>query len=279
MRSVAPGPRASSRGASSHSSHSSIAASLRPRTSSSPSPSSSTSSSSKATPDNATSPPSSSYDASFVAAAASLPKDKRVRRPENVEGPFYVDSSCINCDVCRRMAPDTFTKVGAQSAVFAQPPPASLDDPATAAAAAALVSCPTASIHAEGFKPADVAAAAARYLPCDVPGVKGQSKGGPPVVYLGYTSGKSFGASSYLLLRGAENDDRSNKNNKSNIMVDSPRFDPRLASKVDELGGAKYIFLTHRDDGERFLFFFRSFFVFLFVFFPSSFCLTNFFFP
>lgn len=31
-------------------------------------------------------------------------------------------------------------------------------------------------------------------------------------------------------------------------MVDSPRFDPRLLSKIEALGGAEWIFLTHRDD-------------------------------
>ena len=175
--------------------------------------------------------------AAFVAAASSLRKDQRVRRPENVPGAFFVDSSCISCDVCRRLAPSTFSKIGPQSAVHAQPASLSLDDPVTARAAAALVSCPTASIHAEGLKPSDVAAAAAAFLPCDVPGVVPRSEGGPPALFLGYTSGKSFGASSYLLLREG-----------GNIMVDSPRFDPRLAGKIEALGGADWIFLTHRDD-------------------------------
>jgi hypothetical protein len=38
--------------------------------------------------------------AASVAAAASQKKNQRVRRPENAPGAFYVDSSCINCDVC-----------------------------------------------------------------------------------------------------------------------------------------------------------------------------------
>lgn len=199
-------------------------------------------SSSSSTPTDAYSYSSPSDAAAFVAAASSLRKDQRIRRPENVPGAFFVDSSCINCDVCRKLAPATFSKVGPQSAVHSQPPvePASslLDDAVTAAAAAALVSCPTASIHAEGLRPADVAAAAAAFLPCAVPGVAPASEGGPSALFLGYTSGKSFGASSYLLLR----------EKGGNIMVDSPRFDPRLAAKVEALGGASWIFLTHRDD-------------------------------
>ena len=200
--------------------------------SASPSPSSPSTSSS---PPNDANP---SDAAAFVAAASSLRKEQRVRRPENVSGAFFVDSSCINCDVCRKIAPDTFAKIGPQSAVFSQPPsPSSLEDPTTAAAAAALVSCPTASIHAEGLSPSAVAAAAAAFLPCAVPGVLPVSEGGPPALFLGYTSGKSFGASAYLLLRS-----------EGNIMVDSPRFDPRLAAKIEALGGAEFIFLTHRDD-------------------------------
>ncbi len=30
------------------------------------------------------------------------------RNPDNVSGPYYVDSSCIDCDQCRSMAPDFF---------------------------------------------------------------------------------------------------------------------------------------------------------------------------
>jgi hypothetical protein len=33
------------------------------------------------------------------------------RRLENVEGNFYVDSTCIDCDTCRWVAPNTFISV------------------------------------------------------------------------------------------------------------------------------------------------------------------------
>ncbi len=32
------------------------------------------------------------------------------RLPENVSGRYYVDSQCIDCDVCRDIAPDNFTR-------------------------------------------------------------------------------------------------------------------------------------------------------------------------
>ena len=44
-----------------------------------------------------------------------------LRRPENVSGDFYVDTSCIDCDTCRWMAPEVFIEAGEQSAVHHQP--------------------------------------------------------------------------------------------------------------------------------------------------------------
>ena len=32
------------------------------------------------------------------------------RYPENVPGKFYVDTQCIDCDVCRVTAPANFTR-------------------------------------------------------------------------------------------------------------------------------------------------------------------------
>jgi ferredoxin len=32
------------------------------------------------------------------------------RLPENEPGRYYVDSQCIDCDVCRDVAPDNFTR-------------------------------------------------------------------------------------------------------------------------------------------------------------------------
>lgn len=43
--------------------------------------------------------------------------------PENVEGVFYVDEQCIDCDACRTEAPDHFRRSEAHgySYVFRQP--------------------------------------------------------------------------------------------------------------------------------------------------------------
>jgi ferredoxin len=68
-----------------------------------------------------------------------LQPDNRDPRPENVEGSYYVDHTCIDCDTCRIMAPDTFSRVGVQSAVHQQP----TDTAGRVAALQALFSCPT----------------------------------------------------------------------------------------------------------------------------------------
>jgi ferredoxin len=45
------------------------------------------------------------------------------RLPENAPGRYYVDSQCIDCDVCRDIAPDNFAResVKAYSYVYKQP--------------------------------------------------------------------------------------------------------------------------------------------------------------
>ena len=64
------------------------------------------------------------------------------RLPTNVEGEFYVDATCIDCDACRQLAPDTFAEVGDYSSVYAQPQ----TEEQTRKATRALLACPTGSI-------------------------------------------------------------------------------------------------------------------------------------
>ncbi|MFZ9200886.1 MAG: ferredoxin [Opitutales bacterium] len=49
--------------------------------------------------------------------------DKNDKRPENVTGKFYVDSQCIDCDLCRETAKNFFTRQddAGYSYVFKQP--------------------------------------------------------------------------------------------------------------------------------------------------------------
>ncbi|HEX8091686.1 MAG TPA: MBL fold metallo-hydrolase [Blastocatellia bacterium] len=144
-----------------------------------------------------------------------------LRHAENVAGDFFVDSTCIDCDLCRQIAPETFSDVGDQSVVHRQPRTPEEEF----AALKALVTCPTASIGALGHHKAKAAVAAFPEL------IDGN------VLFCGFASESSYGASSYLILRP-----------EGNVLVDSPRFTRPLAKRIAEMGGVKQMFLTHRDD-------------------------------
>ncbi len=48
---------------------------------------------------------------------------KENKWPDNVEGKYYVDDQCIDCDLCRETAPDNFRRNedGGYSYVYKQP--------------------------------------------------------------------------------------------------------------------------------------------------------------
>ncbi len=66
------------------------------------------------------------------------------RKPENVAGRFYVDSTCIDCDQCRDLAPAVFRRdeETGQSFVYRQPETAE----EISLAREALETCPSESI-------------------------------------------------------------------------------------------------------------------------------------
>lgn len=140
---------------------------------------------------------------------------------ENVDGQFFVDATCIDCDTCRQIAPATFGETGEYSYVKVQP----RDPVEERAAFRALVACPTASIGAADKRGAKQAVEEFPWLVA------------PRVWYCGFASPKSFGGSSYFVEHPA-----------GNWLIDSPRYVERLARQFAEMGGVRYIFLTHRDD-------------------------------
>ncbi len=144
-----------------------------------------------------------------------------LKLPDNVPGDFFVDSTCIDCDLCRQLAPLSFKQTGEQSTVFHQPQ----TEQETFDAFRALVTCPTASI---GGPHTPVAAIAANHFPEPIE---------DQVYFCGYAAESSFGAASYLIVRP-----------EGNVLVDSPRFAKPLVKRIEELGGIRYIFLTHIDD-------------------------------
>ena len=88
------------------------------------------------------------------------------RLPTNVPGDLFVDSSCIACDTCRRLAPGIFgSGEGRRSFVARQPD----GEEERRRALLALVSCPTASIGSASHRGV---AEASRALPEEIaPGV------------------------------------------------------------------------------------------------------------
>ncbi|MBN3870898.1 MBL fold metallo-hydrolase [Nostoc sp. JL33] len=144
------------------------------------------------------------------------------RRPQNVNGDFYVDTTCIDCDTCRWMAPEVFYDVDDQSAVYHQP----TNEAERLAALEALLACPTSSIGTVE-KPKDIKVAQQQF-----PILVAEN-----VYHCGYHSEKSYGAASYLI-----------QHPEGNILVDSPRFTPPLVKRLEELGPIRYMYLTHKDD-------------------------------
>jgi ferredoxin len=69
------------------------------------------------------------------------------RLPENVSGRFFVDSTCTDCDMCRTIAPQFFTRSEESAMSYVHTQPASAEE--LALAQEAVDSCPTDSIGPE----------------------------------------------------------------------------------------------------------------------------------
>jgi glyoxylase-like metal-dependent hydrolase (beta-lactamase superfamily II)/ferredoxin len=143
------------------------------------------------------------------------------RVSDNVPGDFFVDSTCIDCDACRQIAPTVFGEAADTSFVKEQP----TSTAERRQALHALLSCPTGSIGCLGDD--DVKGAMA-----DFPLLLED-----PVYYCGYNSPKSYGGNSYFI-----------RHPQGNWLIDSPKFVTPIVSRLEALGGVAHIFLTHRDD-------------------------------
>jgi glyoxylase-like metal-dependent hydrolase (beta-lactamase superfamily II)/ferredoxin len=147
------------------------------------------------------------------------------RLASNAPGAFYVDASCIDCGTCWQWDPQHFAPGGSHAMVRQQPQgPEPIRQ-----ALLALQACPVAAIGA----PADLV----RSTPADgFPALLTRHPAGA-VYYCGWASRRSFGASSYLIVRPA-----------GNVLIDSPRYNAPLARRIEALGGIAAIVLSHRDD-------------------------------
>jgi glyoxylase-like metal-dependent hydrolase (beta-lactamase superfamily II)/ferredoxin len=143
------------------------------------------------------------------------------RVAENVAGDFFVDSTCINCDACRQLAPETFADAGDYSFVYRQPQTVQGQREATRA----LLACPTGSIGTLSHN-------SARVVKEDFPLVVEDD-----VYYCGFNSPKSYGGNSYFV-----------RGDQGNWLIDSPKYLPFLVQRFEAWGGIRYLFLTHSDD-------------------------------
>jgi glyoxylase-like metal-dependent hydrolase (beta-lactamase superfamily II)/ferredoxin len=147
-----------------------------------------------------------------------------LRLPENVPGDFFVDSTCIDCDACRQIAPGIFAEEGDASVVHRQPE----NDDETKRALMALVACPTGSIGTLEHHDAHIGIDA---FPEPI---------AENVFYCGFNAESSFGAWSYLIRRADQDG--------GNVLIDSPRFATQLVRKIETMGGVRMMLLTHKDD-------------------------------
>ncbi len=70
------------------------------------------------------------------------------RTPDNVPGRYYIDTTCIDCDQCRVMAPEFFARNEDSGLSYVQRQPLSAEE--IALAEEALGVCATASIGNDG---------------------------------------------------------------------------------------------------------------------------------
>ena len=147
--------------------------------------------------------------------------DPKHAYPENTSGDFFVDDTCIDCDLCRQIEPSVYRADDGHSIVYAQPQ----SPEQTLRASMALVTCPTGSIGTRTKH--ELASAMSAY-----PDLVDED-----VYFCGFAARSSYGGASYLILRP-----------EGNVLVDSPRFASQLVRQLEKLGGVSTLFLTHRDD-------------------------------
>jgi glyoxylase-like metal-dependent hydrolase (beta-lactamase superfamily II) len=141
------------------------------------------------------------------------------RHPANVDGAWFVDTRCIDCDASRQLAPDLIGRVDRTSVVIRQPTTPEEEHRMWLAALA----CPTRSIGTAPPRP--------------------EPRGIYPhhledgVHHCGFNSTDSFGANAFFVVRP-----------EGNLLIDAPRWTRKLAEPFEEAGGIAHVLLTHRDD-------------------------------
>ena len=74
--------------------------------------------------------------------------DKGNKHPESVPGVFYVDTQCIDCDLCRQSAPGNFQRQEDRGYSYVFKQPATPEE--TAQCVEAMEGCPVEAIGQDG---------------------------------------------------------------------------------------------------------------------------------
>lgn len=74
--------------------------------------------------------------------------DRNDKNPLNVPGPFFNDNTCIDCDMCREIAPTIFARDDDEAMTYVTRQPVTPEE--TALAMEAMESCPTETIGCDG---------------------------------------------------------------------------------------------------------------------------------
>jgi len=74
--------------------------------------------------------------------------DPTQKSRENVLGRYYVDATCIDCDLCRETAPENFTRQDDEGYSYVMRQPTTPAE--KAACRAALEECPVEAIGSDG---------------------------------------------------------------------------------------------------------------------------------
>jgi glyoxylase-like metal-dependent hydrolase (beta-lactamase superfamily II)/ferredoxin len=145
---------------------------------------------------------------------------RSLRHPEGVDGDWFIDERCIGCGAATSIAPHLIRPAsdGRQFVFIRQPE--SRDEVVLAQQAAEV--CPSHSIGTESAR---------RWSPHHPMEVA------PGIWRTGSNSEATAGGNAFLVQRPGDG-----------LLVDVPRFTPRLRDELERLGGFRTILLTHRDD-------------------------------
>ncbi len=143
-----------------------------------------------------------------------------MEHPGSVDGDWYVDSRCIDCDVARQYAPELIATAPDGNSIIVRQPATPAEE---LVMWRATLACPTQSIgtHQRRRPPPNV-------FPWELD---------DGVFLCGYNDESSFGAHSYFVRRP-----------EGNLLVDAPRWTRRLVEPLEAMGGIAHVLLSHRDD-------------------------------